>query len=397
METLYAGLDVSKDDFKASVIDFRNNPVSPVGAYTHDRESLDAFLRDIQALRGELGCDVIFGMEATGIYHLPLYHYLLDAGCTVRVFNGLEVKRYKRRIRKTKTDNLDSLAIAEALLFSGELPPHGVTGPETGCLRELCRFRDRLMKKASKCKNEAIRDMDLLCRGYSDAFEDIFSPSSIAVMKAVVRKTRLFEIDKESLTKLLRVYMPQPLAEKKAHRLIRLFESAVVPSYVRDAVIFELHMLVQQHEQLRHQLKRVEREIESSVRKAGTHLLSIPGIGKLTAGVILGEWGDISRFKNLKQLTAYAGLDPSVAQSGRSKRTGRISKRGSPLLRAALYRASLSAIRFNPACRQLYTRLKARGKHHKVCLVAVANKLLHIAYSVEINQRDFYVPAYVTD
>ena len=395
METLYAGTDVSKDDFKAAVLDGRNNSVAPVRAYGHDRKAYSSFWKELTRLKTELGCDVIIGMEATGIYHLPLYQYLIDVGADVRVFNPLEVKRYKRRIRKTDTDKLASRAIAEALLLAHEPRSPPITGPELGCLRELCRFRDRLVKKASKCKNEAIRDMDLLCRGYTEEFEDIFSPSSIAVMRAAVRKSRLFKADAKELAKILRGYMPQSSAETKACRLSSLFQNVVVPGYVRDAIIFELHMLIQQHNQLRHQLKRVEREIGGRVKKTNTHIVSIPGIGPLTAGVILGELGDISRFKGLKQLTAYAGLDTTVMQSGRSRRRGHISKRGSPLLRCALYQASLSAMRFNPVCQQFYKRLKSRGKHHKVCLVAVAAKLLHIAYSVETKQSDFYVPDYI--
>ena len=67
------------------------------------------------------------------------------------------------------------------------------------------------------------------------------------------------------------------------------------------------------------------------------------------------------------------------------------------MLREALYGAALPASRVNPVCQQFYQRLKAKGKHHKICMVAIARKLLHIAYSVETKQRDFYVPAYITE
>ena len=397
MKTIFVGMDVGKDDFKAAVKDDQNNLVKPVRTYRHDRPGLEAFDKDIRTIKEHLRCDAIFGMESTGIYHLSLYHHLVEAREHVKLFNALELKRFKSNIRKTRTDNIDAQAIAEALLLVREPSYHPMSEPELVHIRELCRIRGRLVKKASQCKNQAVRDMDILCRGYTEMFNDIFSPSSIAVIKATIRMTRLFETDVETLAEILSKYMPLPVAEKKAKRLCTLFKNAVVPKQIQNTSILELHMLIEQYELLRRQVERVECRIESGVQKANTRIVSIPGIGILTTGIILGELGDLSRFTSLDQLTAYTGLDTSVMQSGRSRRTGHISKRGSPMLREALYNAALSAIRYNPVCQQFYQRLKAKGKHHKVCRIAVAKKLLHIAYSVERNQRDFYVPAYITE
>ena len=397
MKTIFVGLDVSKDDFKAAVKDDQNNLVMPAMTYKHDRSGLELLERDISVLKDQFKCGAIFGMEATGIYHLSIYQFLLNTGEHVKVFNGLELKRFKGRIRKTKTDNLDAQSIAEALLLAREPSYHPTDKPELIQLRELCRLRDRLVKKASKCKNQAVRNMDVLCRGFVEQFDDIFSPSSTAVLKTTVRTTRLFDIDREGLIRLLSKFMPDSAAEKKAEKLSTLFQNTVIPKHMKEICIMELHMLMQQHELLVQQIKRVERKMEKHVEKLNPNIVSIPGIGTLTASVVLGELGYLSRFDSISQVTAYSGLDPSIMDSGRSHRTGHISKRGSPMLREALYNAALSAIRVNPVCRQLYQRLKAKGKHHKICMVAVARKLLHIAYSVEKNKRDFYIPSYITD
>ena len=397
MKNLFVGLDVSKDDFKVAVKDDQNNLVMPPKNYRHDRSGLESLDNDLETLKEQFECGAIFGMEATGIYHLSIYQHLIDSKEHVKVFNGLELKRFKGRIRKTKTDNLDAQSIAEALLLAREPSYHPSDRPELIQMRELCRLRDRLVKKASQCKNQAIRNMDILCRGYTEQFDDIFSPSSIAVLKATVRTTRLFEIDQEALTKLLMKFQHKSAAKKKAAKLHTLFQNTVIPEHMKDICILELHMLIQQYELLRQQIDRVEQKLEKRVKELNTHIISVPGIGELTTSVVLGELGDLSRFNSTGQVTAYSGLDPSVMESGRSHKTGHISKRGSPMLREALYNAALSAIRVNPVCKQLYQRLRAKGKHHKVCMVAVARKLLHIAYSVEKNKRDFYVPSYITE
>lgn len=383
MKRIYVGIDVSKDDFKVGVKDSENNQLAPVRTYRHDRPSIDCFYSDITALKEQMKAGAVFGMEATGIYHLPLYQYLLDAEADVKVFNAIELKRFKGRIRKTKTDALDALAIADALLLAAEPSYHPTAEPELTHLRELCRLRHRLVEKRSICKTQATRNVDALC------------PSSIAVLKAAFRTTKLFETEAATLADVLAPYMPRPAAEAKSKKLETLFRTAVTPEYMVDTGVMELHMLVAQYELLEEQIKRVERRIEKAVVDMNPRICTIPGLGILTVGIILGELGDLKRFKSVSQLTAFAGLDPSVSESGRSKRMGHISKRGSPMLRESLYNAGLAASRNNPVCKRLYERLRAKGKHHKVCMVAVARKLLHIAYAVETKQRDFYVPSYM--
>jgi transposase len=395
MQQLYVGLDVGKENFLAAVKDDQNNLIAPVNTYTHDKLSLEKMSKNIEALKMQFNCNAIFAMESSGIYHLSVYQHLLDKGEQVKIFNAIEVKRLKNRIRKTKTDKLDAIAIAEALLLDRSPSYHPSKDLDLVQIRELCRLRERLVKKIIQCKIQAKRDLDILSRGYSTQFKDIFCPSSIAVLKTAFRKSRFLEIEPNVLAKKLTKYMPKVSSEKKICDIQSIFQRSKVPEHMKDICILEIHMLIQQYQNLDQQLKRVEKQIEKQVKKTKTLLLTIPGIGLLTAGVILGELGDICRFKTLSQLTAYAGLDPSVYQSGRSNRIGHISKRGSPMLRSALYDAALSASRVNPVCQQFYLRLKNKGKHHKICMVAIARKLLHIAYSVEKKQRPFYVPEYI--
>jgi transposase len=114
-----------------------------------------------------------------------------------------------------------------------------------------------------------------------------------------------------------------------------------------------------------------------------TLLETIPGLGNKTAVQILVQTGGLERFEAPKQLIAYAGLDPCQRQSGSSVHgQSKITKRGNKRLRRALYMASLSALRWNPACKLLYDRLIAKGKKKKQALIAVCNKLLRQALAI---------------
>lgn len=119
-------------------------------------------------------------------------------------------------------------------------------------------------------------------------------------------------------------------------------------------------------------------------------LVSIPGVGSLTAAVVLSELGDVDRFESARQVAAYAGLVPSHHRSGTSvHRRSRLSKVGNSRLRKALYFPSLSAMRHNAAVKALAERLLAKGKAKMAVVGAAMRKLLHICYGVLVSGRPF--------
>ena len=395
MKRIYVGIDVSKDNFTVSLVDQHNNCLLSGSSYGYDRASMERFVAKVRDFASQETAEAVYGMESTGIYHLPLYQYLLDMEVPVRIFNGLEVRGFKNRIRQVKTDRIDSECIAEALILVGDLDPPRSCPSRIEELRELNRARGRIVKKISECKIQVTRDLDVLCPGYSTVFNDVLCFSSINVMKLAFRKTRFLKASLSDLQSVFHPSMDQSQSLEKASVLHSLFESVVVRKSMLNTCLLELHMLLDEYKLLRCQQQRLEKRIEVLVTSVDTRLCTIPGIGLLTAGTILGELGNINRFASADKVVAFAGLDPSISQSGRSRKTGSISKRGSPILRNALYRASVSAIRVNPVCKDFYDRLKSRGKPTRVCLIAVARKLVHIAFSVEKNQRDFYVPGHI--
>jgi transposase len=104
----------------------------------------------------------------------------------------------------------------------------------------------------------------------------------------------------------------------------------------------------------------------------------------------LGEIGDADRFSTYKKLIAFAGLDPVVSQSGRfENKSGKISKRGSPLLRKALFLAANVARQNDENLKRFYDKKIGEGKHYYSALNAVAAKLLRITYWVLKNNKEY--------
>ena len=121
----------------------------------------------------------------------------------------------------------------------------------------------------------------------------------------------------------------------------------------------------------------------SRKRKFDCYLHTIPGIGMIAAATILAEIGDINRFKSSSALVAFAGIDPTVRQSGEFSSThNHMSKRGSPYLRHAIFLAATTCSFHNSPLNAYYKKKRDQGKHHLTATGAVARKLTTVIYAV---------------
>jgi transposase len=334
-------------------------------------------------------------MEASGIYHLGLLAFLLEKNARTWSFNPLLLQGEKQsRVRKTKTDALDAELIAQFARKEGHQHRPATLDDDSARLREHCRVRFRLVEKASDTKRQLRRDLDILCPRLSAEFSDIGTPMALAVLKAFAQVTHRFTATVEEIEEVLRpFYHASEGRHRKAVALAKHFEDRRAPEALEEPLLWEVKALGHQLELFEEQIRQVEGRIEREMAGRRSLVTTVPGIGPITAAIIESELGDAKRFENANQVRAFAGLDPSVYQSGKFEGNhGHISKRGSPRLREGLYRAALSASRVNPACRELYERLTAKGKAHRSALTAVSAKLLVQSWAVLREGKSFEVP-----
>ena len=146
---------------------------------------------------------------------------------------------------------------------------------------------------------------------------------------------------------------------------------------------FQLQLLIKQISFIEGQVADVELKISTLLDKLNSPITTIHGIGKVIGATILGEVGDINRFSSPAKLVAYAGLDSKVEQSGTSENfSGKMTKRGSPFLRTALFRAALVASTTDPVFKAFYQKKRSEGKHHLTCIGAVARKLCYTIHTI---------------
>jgi len=136
--------------------------------------------------------------------------------------------------------------------------------------------------------------------------------------------------------------------------------------------------------------KRMEELVSAYNGTLLTNLITIPGLGKKTAMVLIVATGAFKKFSDSKQLSAYFGLSPRIYESGTSVRgRARITRMGMSKVRALLYLCAWSAKKCNKACRELYDRLVEKGKSKRLALIAVANKLLRQAFAIATKNTQY--------
>ena len=182
----------------------------------------------------------------------------------------------------------------------------------------------------------------------------------------------------QQLLRLVDVYLKQSTALKnKVHgeQVLGKPSKAVYHSLSRSlkAVRREINLLE----------KRLTELVKEHQQSQLTLLKSIPGMGVKTALLLIVMTDGFSRFENAKQLCSYAGITPTIRESGSSVRgRSRISKMGNKKLRNLLFLCSFSACKYNKACKEIYDRIVAKGKSKKLALIAVCNKLLKQAFAI---------------
>ncbi|MCL2877084.1 MAG: IS110 family transposase [Betaproteobacteria bacterium] len=386
----YVGIDVGKNNHVASMMDASRKPVFKAFAFANTREGAESLLEKIQ-LHAPDQAQIEIGMEATGHYWLALYSFLFDAGYVLHVINPIQTDGWRKgvEIRKRKTDDIDSLLIADLIRYGGFVETK-LTDESLLSLRTLTRFRSYQVDSIADLKRKVICVLDQVFPEYESVFSEVFGTTSKEVLLTYSTPAELESVSVEQLTELLTGLSRRKCGAAQAQRLSHAAAHSFGVTFCRDTFSFQLRSLLEQMNFIEQQVADTERQIKAIMDTLASPITTITGIGPVLGAVILGEFGDISRFDSGSKLVAFAGIDASVSQSGQYESTNnRMSKRGSPYLRRALYQAAMVAAFHDPELSAFYQKKRAEGKHHSVCVGAVARKLCYIIFAVLKENRPY--------
>jgi transposase len=323
---VYAAIDIHKSVFQAALLDAGSGEASDA-RFPATREALR---RWAMPLRGRVGAVAI---EATTGWRW-VWRELSALGFDVRLVDPGQARALRGRTRRARTDRIDARWLA--LLLAKEMLPQAWLPPaEIQQLRDQTRLRKRLAEDRTRWAQRlhaflthegwpCSRGRLLTEEGRRWAAAIALSPSARAQVDTLIR-------------------------------IIALLDQEIAP---------------------------VERQLRLFARTdpRAQALQSIFGVGPIIACHLLAELGEAGRFRRARQAVRAAGLDPTVAESGESKRRGKLAKHGAPELRWALVEAAnQTALRPTSPDRALYEQAKARGGAH-VAALTVARKIAHRAY-----------------
>ncbi|MBB6716822.1 IS110 family transposase [Clostridium gasigenes] len=384
------GIDIGKNNHEATIINEKGDIIGKSIKFTNSHSGANKLIDTIKKSIGDTS--VSFGLEATGHYWLSLYSFLLEKGYTINVINPIQSDSFRNLyIRQTKNDTKDSFIIAEVIRF-GRFTTTQLADEKLLSLRQLCRFRLALVTSISELKCRIITILDQVFPEYQKLFSDTWGVSSKKLLENYQTPEELIDISTEDLANFLREHSRGQLGISKAEKIKDAAENSFGIKIAHDAFKFQLKQLIEQVVFIENQIKDLDEQIEFYYSQFECHLTSIPGIGTVTAAIILSEVGDITRFKSSASLVAYAGIDPTVKQSGQFNSTNnRMSKRGSPYLRRALFLSASTCTLHEGVLNNYYIKKRSEGKHHLTAVGAVAHKLTHIVYAIMRDNKD-YVP-----
>jgi transposase len=391
--TIYVGIDVSKDKSDICIKDKLGNDLIKRLIIANKKADLGHLYETIEKIRSKTpgNSDVIFGMEATGIYSLPLYSALTRDGHKVKLYNPIQTNGFRKmNIRKTKTDPIDSAIIADMLRFSEPPKVNPIKDLNLYQLRELVRIRDRLIDKQTVCKVQLVRNIDTVWPDYSSVMKGATSATSIAILKKYSVPSKVMAESFEKFYELVKMKSRSKISRTAAEEIYNHAGNILTIPELDSIISVEIKTLIKELELYDEQIRSIEKRIDQMMKLIDSKIMSIPGIGDTLGPMILGEIGDANRFPTAKKLIAFAGLDPIVSQSGRfENKSGKISKRGSPLLRKGLFLAANVARQNDENLKRFYDKKINEGKHHYSALNAVAAKVLRIVYWVLKNNKEY--------
>lgn len=385
MALYFVGIDISKYKHDCCIISAADQQVVSKFTFRNDREGFDILEDSLHSLADSK--DIRIGFESTAHYALNLELFLEKAHHSFMEVNPSLVATFKKAntLRRTKTDSVDCELIAKWLM-SVEYKPHPSGFYHSYSLKSLTRLRDRLIRQRSLYLVKLTNVLDHTFPEFKPFFGERFSKTALYLLENYGTADKMARMNSASYEKLRCVsrgkFSPQKFLELK-----ELAANTVgVSNSIFDA---ELTCLLDLYKYLSEKISLLEDQIKSLIEEIHPHFMSIPGIGPISAAVIYAEYGDISNYSSPAKMLAFAGLEPSINESGTERHGGHMVKRGSSQLRYSLLNCCLPVIQFDMTFAKYYASKRREGKPHRVALTHVAKKLVRVIFALERGQIDY--------
>lgn len=380
---IYVGIDVAKDKHDCCITNDNVEVVVKPFSFQNSIDGFNSLLQMIHTISGQSE-NIKVGLEATGHYSFNLMAFLINNGLKPYVINPLHTCLYRKSLslRQTKTDKVDAYTIALMLMSDVNLKSYSDSSYHNEELKSLTRYRFDKVKARSRLKVSISRLVSILFPELEQLVPTLHISSVYSLLCEFPGARFVASAHLTRLSNLLYTSSKGHYGKDMAVSIRNAARNSI-GSYL-PVKSLELKHTIHLIRELDSEISEIEDSINSVMDALDTPILSIPGISYRMGAMIIAEIGDISRFASPDKLLAYAGLSPSVYQSGQFNSChAHMEKRGSRYLRYALFNAAKFVCIWDPVFREYLAKKRSEGKHYNVAVSHAVKKLVRLIYSME--------------
>lgn len=378
----YVGIDISKYKHDFCIISNTGEAIVENSSFENNKKGFQKFLERLKPYNKQ---DIRIAFEATGHYSVNLELFLIDQEYSFMKMNPLVIRQFlkARSLRRTKTDKADSFTIA-SYLMSVPYKPNSSLLYHIYTLKSLCRSREILIKERSKFEVLLTNELDKSFPELKPFFNNMISSTLLFILDKYKNAEHIALMkDYDSI----RCISQGKFSYAKFAKLKELAKNTIGHHNDNSDLLISTYISI--INDFNDKIVPINKQISTIIKDLNPRMLSIPGIGEISAATILAEYGDISNFSNPNKMLAFAGLEPSIIQSGTLEHNGKMVKHGSGHLRYTIMNTSMIILRYSPQFYDYYLKKRSEGKCHRVALSHVAKKLIRVIYTLEKNNIDF--------
>lgn len=378
----YVGIDISKYKHDFCIISNTGEIIVENSSFENNKKGFQSFLDQLKPYNKQ---DVQIAFEATGHYTMNLELFLTNQDYSFMKVNPLVVHQFlkARSLRRTKTDKANSFTMANYLM-SIQYKPNSFLLYNIYTLKSLCRSREQLIKEISKFELLLTNELDKSFPEIKPFFNNTIST------------TLLFILDKYKNVEHISLMKDYDSIRSVSHGKFSYAKFTKLKELAKNSIGFHnenTDLLISTYisiiNNFNNNIDPINKQISTIIKELNPRMLTIPGMGEISAAIILSEYGDISNFSSPNKMLAFAGLEPSIIQSGTLEYNGKMVKHGSGHLRYAIMNIAMSILRYSPTFYDFYSKKRSEGKCHRVALSHVCKKLIRVIYTLEKNNIDF--------
>ncbi len=399
--TLVVGVDVASEEHVALIRGPGGLEVGPF-PFANDRSGFRLLASKVSEARAASGVEeVALALEPTGPYGEALAWWARERGWRVLGVLGAHTKRAKELWGNSplKSDLKDARVICD-LAIEGKWVTFSLREGAYAELKGLAVYRQQLVRKQTALKHQTRALMYVLFPEFLGVVgRGLFKKSGLMLMERFPTPRSYATTDEDQLALLLRGCSRGRLGKERAQQLLRAARESVGVTAGLKTRSWVLRRAVRRLRALEREILAVEARMERWLRRIpyAACLLSMPGVGVVTAASLLGECGDLRDYPGAGEILKFSGLNLVSWSSGKRRSRNRISKRGSGLVRHQLYLLAGRLVKQDALWRSDYDRLRGRGATRKEALIALSRKALRVLFAMARDGASYAAPVLETN